>query len=1002
MPLKQSSDKPVSIIGERRQVTALFYDIVGSTELLVHSNPEQFSVILNEFHENARKVVTSLGGFIHLKMGDGACCYFNYPNATEDSAERAVLAAIALANYFGEKRSSRLKKLKVRVGVATSLVVISSDGKDIIGTAPVLAARLQTQAEPDTVLVSDSTYNLTKDRIVYQYCDVFYPKGFADAVNIWRPIAAISGNALQKYQLKTPLQGRKTEIDSLLEIWKTACAGKGRCVTIFGESGIGKSRLVAEFCNRVSDKRILQHTLSCQSRSTSQPLHPIFNWLEALLLRPLGEFQEPGSLRDELKLHGLETDEKSANVFQRFVSAKPTGSIAQLNVIDDARKNARIEVIEIIINMIIGNSNKPVLLIFEDMHWADTLTLEFINQLIRKISDKKILLLMTARSDDIFKENVQQIAEYIALNRLGEHSITAIVTAIFGKKPPRALASFILAMSDGNALFAEELTKFLLTRAQANSSIADLRQLLIENGVATLNDLLSARLDDAADGRRTAQLASVVGREFNTKFLKEIIRDRNEDIDKHIKNLVDLGILEARSDSENIYMFKHALLQEAAYTSLLRSDRRKFHRRVATLIIDNPSHSFPPDVAAWHCSEGGFPLESAKLAIHAAESCIARSAMHEAWHLLLLAKTQIAKLKSSRVAVSIRLDLFQLMGVVAIAIFGEGSQQARRLFEQALSLLKTQSFLTQSRRFPIFWGWWFTASNLNVQQARSKVLVQNMSSVDDPETRLQSFHCAWATSFHAAQHDFCQKCIADGLALYDLERAQRSRVYYGGHDAKVCALGEKALSLLLTGDEFGAEQSIEACIAWGTTVDHVGSLLHALYYAVVLRRCQARYDDVIQLSAWMKTVAEENGMAASFAKANLFGGWASAKSGLQNIGIQRFEEALELQRKIGTEDNLSIEIDMQSEIQEIKGMQKSAVDLLGSAISSARRGGQLFWLAELHRRRAGMRYQIGKSSSSVESDLRNARRIAVGQSAEWLLARVDRTISDLGLSEPDR
>ena len=253
----------------------------------------------------------------------------------------------------------------------------------------------------------------------------------------------------------------------------------------------------------------------------------------------------------------------------------------------------------------------------------------------------------------------------------------------------------------------------------------------------------------------------------------------------------------------------------------------------------------PNELAAWHCAQGGFPFDAARFAVSAAEACVMRSAMSEADQLLGTAEEQLASVAAGRQRTELRLDALQLRGVVSAGLSGEGSPDTRRIYERAMSICRRQTAGNPADRFAISWGWWFTAPTITVQQARARTLIDDLEKVDDPEIRLQSYHCAWATNFHAGQHQFCLDCVAEGLALYDAERAQRNRAIYGGHDARVCGLGEKALSLALMADDAGSEAAIADCLAWAEAVDHVGSLVHALYYAVILRRCQGRLEEVL-------------------------------------------------------------------------------------------------------------------------------------------------------------
>ncbi len=275
----------IQLTGERRQVSALFYDVVGSTELLVRSDPEEFFRLLADFHRVSEKVIRRHGGFLHQKQGDGGCGYFGYPEQAEDFAERAVRASLELIASCDRLQKTQKVPFNLRVAVATSLVVIASDGSGIVGTAPVLAARLQGEAKANTVVVADSTYQLTRSLFDYQFLRNARLKGFEEPIAIWRPISTIetperlSSNRSQR----APMHGRDGELERLLATWRAASSGAGRSVTIVGDAGIGKSRLLGELRRQLRLSGDYVAVLQCHGRLTNQPLHPFTAFLETTL-----------------------------------------------------------------------------------------------------------------------------------------------------------------------------------------------------------------------------------------------------------------------------------------------------------------------------------------------------------------------------------------------------------------------------------------------------------------------------------------------------------------------------------------------------------------------------------------------------------------------------------------------------------------------------------------------------------------------------------------------
>ncbi|MEI5680438.1 MULTISPECIES: ATP-binding protein [unclassified Mesorhizobium] len=1002
-PLWLNGDDPrIELSGERRQVTALFYDIVGSTEMLERSDPEDFSNIVSVFHRTAMAIIQENNGYLHQELGDGGCSYFGYPMQFEDAAEKAVRAALALVERCGRPRKGREPGVKLRVGVATGMVVISADGREIIGTAPVLAARLQAEAHPNSIFVSDSTYQLTRGSFEYGFIKHAHLKGFSEPIPLWQVSGTRSGH--DRFSIsrrpEAPLQGRSAELGILRRAWSKACYGKGHSLAIVGDGGIGKSRLVAELRREISannsgEERVLQ----CHLRFTNRPLHPLLNYLELLLGSEAWIERDATAFCDRLTAIGISVSKEVARPLVAFAAAKTRQATGYLQSSDKSARRFREQAIAAAAELLfVFADSKPQLLVFEDVHWADSMTWELIDRLGEGCRNRAMLIVATSRHLAARNDDRERFSTTVRLSGLTAGAMTDLLVSLWEGPLPAGLAQFILDKSDGVPLFAEELAMFLQRRAAAGTTAADWNNLLNKSGITSLNDLLSARLSDVGNTRRTAQLASVIGREFGMSFLTRLLGPEKavDNTDAELTELVAHGILETKTSAQGtIYRFRHSLLQEAAYASLLRTDCRQMHTRIAGLLTGGESTGMAHELAAWHCAQAGMHLDAAAYATKAAEACMIRSAMSEADTLLTMAEEQLARVSKRQKKTELQLDVLELRGVVSAALSGEGSQQTRRIYERALSIYRKQGGGDPGRRFALYWGWWFTAPNVTAQRARAQTLLNDMGEAQDPEVRLQSFHCAWATNFNAAQHEFCLSCVAKGLELYDAGRALRNRTIYGGHDAKVCGLGEKALSLSFMDDLPGSERAIKACLSAAEETDHVGSLLHALYYAVVQGRCQGRHDDVLRLTNRMKDLADRHSMAASRAKADMFGGWAEALSGSFEAGIRRFHEGLGLQEKIGTDDNISIQLDMQSELLERAGLRAEALNALERGVAESVKGGQFFWLPELYRRRAKLRAADGANPAATRRDLKRAYDMAFKQGAFALAKRAQSDLRDL-------
>ena len=987
----KSPDAQLRLGGERRQVTALFYDIVGSTEILVRGDPEQFLRSVTTLHATAEAIVSSRGGFLNKRLGDGGCCFFGYPEQSEDAAERAVDAALELIRTATPRTRKTEDAFRLRIGIATGLVVFSSETDELVGAAPVLAARLQAEAEPNSVLVADATFELTRSKFVYTRIGEVKLKGFVTPNILWRPEARRHGQGPLPRNVEHAMIGRDGELATLVNAWNAARTGKGKAFAIVGDAGIGKSRLVSEFLRRVNGSGL---ALQCSKRLEGQPFHPFISFLETVVDSNVLKRGGGGPLHAAFRAAGMNIDIEAAEAIGAFTVERSAATARNIRVADLTGRAFRGQVIDAAVRLLCSSASAgPAVIVFEDIHWADEMTLELLDRLCVLAPTLPILVIHTSRH-----ARVEEGVTKLSLAGLASAPMRELITSIWDGSPPAGVSDLILEKCDGMPLYAEELGHFFRARQASAQPLTEWKNLLMEGGVLSLNDLLSSRLAGAGAARRVAQFASVIGREFTIGLVASLLEEPDRDrLGTHLEVLAAHGIIGPSPGQADTYQFHHVLLQEAAYSSLLKSDRRRIHKRIARLLVEKSVPPLPDAIAAWQCAEAGRHDDAVRFALRAAEACVLRSAMKEASLSLDLCTRQIASLPGRHPdRPELLLTMLQLQGVVAAALEGEGSERARKVYSRAMQFVRRRPPATREDYFPAYWGWWFTAPDIRTQQSRARILVEDLMTVNNPETRLQSYHCAWATSFHAGEHEFCLHCVQLGLELYDSDRALRNRAFFGGHDAKVCGLGESALSQLIIDRADASENAINQSLEHAASVDHVGSLVHALYYALVLRRCQGRYEDVHALGEQMLSLAERHSLAASQARAHMYCGWAELMLSKAESGARRFHEGFALHRRSGTDDNLTIHSDMHSQVLQEIGQPREALSVVNNAIKVGRKSGQWFWLAELYRQRARLRHGLGDRPSSVRSDLARAVRIADAQGAAWLLARAKQDLRGIG------
>lgn len=993
-------------VGERRQVTAMAYDIVGSTELMLRSDVEDYRALQSAVHVEVEAAVGRFGGWLAPPQGDGGLAFFGVPDTTETSAEDAVHAALALLSRLDDIRARQPDLPELRLGIATGWSVVTPVGTpggaplyEVIGLAPTHAARIQSEAEPSSALANALTFELTRGLFDYRPVEPRRLKGFPDQVRLFRPLAcrpAASRFAALRRRA-APLVGREEELARCSQVTAEVVAGRGRVLFLSGEAGIGKSRLAAEIGKLFSGEPDSDLVLQCHPRDYLRPLRPLADALRAWLDRHHAGAAGEDAIRDALCRLGL--GEHDATILAALQSGQQGDTF---NVLSPQGYSAshRDEAVAAAVALVVALApERPAFVLVEDFHWADSLTKAAVASLAGRIANRPILLIVTSR--DAAPAEIADIVEAIALERLSEAEVADLVGAVLDRAAPDALTRFIHAKSDGNALFAEELAFRMRDLAGSADQPLDLLE-ASDPSVSSLRDLLGARLAALGESRAVAQLASAFGRDIPERLLALLVARRLPEIAPTLAALVE-RLTEERifepspSAGAAALRFRHVLVQDVAYESLLKAHRREIHQTIAALGRDDPELGFDDGSIAWHLAAAGEALDAARFAIRAAEACYGRSAVEEARALLDLARAQLeATDGASREAEDVRLRYLMARGPVNAALHGRGAEETRTVYEEGVAICQRRGERERADLFPLYWGWWFTSNDLVALQERAKVLVSAVGEAGDDEVRLQSLHCAWATHFDGGHHTYCLACVAEGLALYDVERARHSTALYGGHDARVCGLGERALSLWFTGDAAGSEESIRAAVDWARRREHLDSLLHALTYKIGLFRYRNDFAGVVAVANDLEALAQAPLSPGTIAKARLFRGWARVMAGDAAAGGDEFDDGYARQRSVGTIENVSIYNAMRADVAAASGRHDEALALLDAAIDGADGSGQTFWLAELHRARAALRRRTGADEASAVEDLRAAVTVATEQGALALRRRAERDLAAAG------
>jgi class 3 adenylate cyclase/tetratricopeptide (TPR) repeat protein len=677
---------------ERRHLTVLFCELVGSAGLAARLDPEDLREVISRYHSVVTETVTSLDGFVAQYLGGGALVYFGFPVAHEDDAERAVRAALLLRER-AEATEIHGAHLQVRAGLATGLVVAgdraegskAAHEQQIMGETPNRAARLQTLAEPGEIVIDATTRKLVGrlfDLTAREAADL---KGFATPVECWNVLGAseVESRFEALRSGETPLVGRDEELELLERRWQQIKAGVGRVVLISGEPGLGKSRLVSAFEQRMKDEEALELRYFCSPQHANTALHPI-----AAHLTRAADFSPGDTPEQKLgKLRALAASPDDLPFMADLLSL-PLGPDARLDQLAPQEKRQK-TIAALLARIDQLASTNPLLILFEDMHWVDATTQEVIDLLISRIERKPVLLVLTHRPQFRPPWTGQANVTTMSLSRLRLEDRAVLIRSLVGNAGLSSeTIEEIAQRTDGIPLFAEELTKAViesgdveLLRTAPNAA---------EQIPASLQASLMARLDYlGTQARETVQIASVIGREFSYSLLKKLaLQSRtlpDEGIDQTLKGLSDSGLVVARGDPPlSTYTFKHALVHDAAHSTLLRAQRQKLHGVLAAILVADERTT--PELLAYHFSEAGEQEEAARQYVRAARRANEQSAVRESLQNLDRAEQLLRPAPKTEAGEALLLEIEGERIQPTVMLTGFGSKEVRAVLDRAESL----------------------------------------------------------------------------------------------------------------------------------------------------------------------------------------------------------------------------------------------------------------------------------------------------------------------------
>jgi class 3 adenylate cyclase/predicted ATPase len=708
-----STDPLLLDAAERRQVTVMFSDLVGSTALSACMDPEDLREVISAYQKSVADTVRRFGGFVARYLGDGVLVYFGYPQAHEDDAERAVRAGLALIAAVAGLKTLAL--LQTRVGIATGIVVVGdmlesgeAQERAIVGETPNLAARLQALAEPDTVVIAESTRKLLGNLFEFRDLGARELKGIAGPVRVWAALRASSVesrfDAVHQHGL-TELVGRDEESELLLRRWSGAEVGEGQVVLLSGEAGIGKSRLAVALLERLASEPHTRLRYFCSPRHTDTALYPFIGQMERAAGLAYDDALQARLDKLDALLAQTSTSIEDAALFAEMLSLPNDGRYPALDLDPQQRRQRTLEAL--VLQFAALTRSKPVLMILEDAHWIDPTSLEVLSRAVDRLRTLRLLLIVTFRPEFDPPWIGRHYVTALHINRLAERDAGAMIDSIVRNKfIPERLRQDIIERTDGIPLFIEEMINAVLETdcqrvAERTIAVIPTSALAVP---ASLHALLMARLDRLGPAKEVAQIGAALGRGFSHALLAAVVRKPEMQLMSALDRLIAAGLLFRQGVPPHAtYVFKHALVQDAAYGTLLREPRRALH----ALIAERLETQFPeiaesqPELLARHCSAGGLIEKAARLWGKAGQRSMARSALLEAAEQLTRAIGHIATLTPSP---ALRRDQIKLQVALTNSLMltkGSAALETKVSLDQARSLIEQADALGEPLEDPL-------------------------------------------------------------------------------------------------------------------------------------------------------------------------------------------------------------------------------------------------------------------------------------------------------------
>jgi class 3 adenylate cyclase/predicted ATPase len=900
---------------ERRQLTVMFCDLVGSTALSARFDPEELREEIRAYQNACSGVVARYDGFVAKYMGDGVLAYFGYPRAHEDDAERAVRAGLEIAAAVTRLDTRGTQPLAVRIGIATGLVVVgdlvgegSAQEQAVVGETPNLAARLEALAEPGQIVLAGATRRLIGDLFRLRDLGRQAVKGFAEPVEAF----AVEGVAVTESRFEaarrrlTDLVGRAAESALLRDRLREAWAGAGQIVLLSGEAGIGKSRLAAQLAAEVASEPHTRLRYQCSPYHRDSVLHPFVVALgRAARLAP----DDPGETQLD-KLEAILAPARIAETAPLFASllSIPTGDRYPPLALSAAQQR-RLTLAALLDQLEALARQKPVLMLFEDVHWADATSLEVLDLTVERVRALPVLVMITFRPEYEGPWTGLSHVTSVALDRLAPAEVETLAEHVAGRPLPPAVTAQIVAKTDGVPLFVEELTKTVL---ESGLLVAGPQGWRLDGPLppfaipATLQDSLAARLDRLAPVKEIAQIGAAIGREFSYPLLRAVAGRDEAALRAALVQLEEAELLfRSGAPPDARYTFKHALVQDTAYETLLRSRRQILHRQIADVLrAEFPAvAAAEPELVAHHLTQAGLDEPAIEWWGKAGDQAVRRSAFKEAAaHLgkAIELADKLAATAPSAVPANDRLRLQISLGNALIWAKGHQAPETSAAFARARELASRAEDATG--RFSAYYGLWVghltRGEPAPLREMAELFLREATARPDCPEAliahRISGFTCFYFGDF-AGAHDHLQKASE----LYDPARHGDFANRFG-QDPRAAAEIYDALTLWVLGRIDEALPLADRALTDAELAAHAPTMAYVLFHAAALGLVRYNPEAVATHSQASADIVSRYDLPAIWAGLTVFvQGWAKWSDGAEASGLAGMRRGLAIVRQQG-------------------------------------------------------------------------------------------------------